>query len=266
MCNLIKLELGASKNYMLKTDDNGDTVELTLENVAIIEAMIQNDSAYLKSYDITAAPKGKYKGSTAFWMTRLSKFLKKETDEYAYDFNTIITEAVTAVDRENNTHLNAEKIPQDSENKEIGRKRISSEITKFGAKKIYKTLKEGKLDLIDVISNKTNGGRINISFASKFCHYACYYLFEGTEHQDNYPIYDNVLRKALPKYLKKYGIINSNKLKDYVGIIDGSNRIVYSKYIEAIDCIIDKAEEQNGERISRNGFDHLLWYYHKGRL
>ena len=53
-------------------------------------------------------------------------------------------------------------------------------------------------------------------------------------------------------------------LKDYVGIIiDDSDYIVYSKHIETVDCIIDKAEEQNGERISRNVFNHLLWYYHK---
>ncbi len=37
-------------------------------------------------------------------------------------------------------------------------------------------------------------------------------------------------------------------LKDYVGIIiDDSDYIVYSKHIETVDCIIDKAEEQNGE-------------------
>ena len=35
--------------------------------------------------------------------------------------------------------------------------------------------------------------------------------------------------------------------------------------IEYIDSIRNKAEELYGKKISRNGFDRLLWYYHKGR-
>lgn len=29
---------------------------------------------------------------------------------------------------------------------------------------------------------------------------------------------------------------------------------------------VDKVREASGIEISRNDFDHLLWYYHKGRL
>lgn len=36
----------------------------------------------------------------------------------------------------------------------------------------------------------------------------------------------------------------------------------YREYSEIIDKILDKS----GNKISRNGFDHLLWYYYKGRL
>ena len=39
----------------------------------------------------------------------------------------------------------------------------------------------------------------------------------------------------------------------------------YNQYVKYIDAIRDEAEREYGKRISRNGFDHLLWYYHKGR-
>ena len=41
---------------------------------------------------------------------------------------------------------------------------------------------------------------------------------------------------------------------------DEKGSIRYSLYQKAIDKILDAAEE----RISRNGFDHLIWYYFKG--
>ena len=77
----IQKELDIAKNnYMLKPlkdkdgkilkDKNGlELVALTIENVAKVEAMIQNDSAYRKSSDKNAGPDKDYKGSTAYWMT-----------------------------------------------------------------------------------------------------------------------------------------------------------------------------------------------------
>ena len=57
--------------------------------------------------------------------------------------------------------------------------------------------------------------------------------------------------KALPKYIEHYKInIKEKDLKDY------------ATYRKAVDKVINKA----GKQISRNGFDHLLWYYFKGRL
>lgn len=91
--------------------------------------------------------------------------------------------------------------------------------------------------------------RRNISFASKFCHYACFYLFEGEPEQDNYSIWDNVLRKVMSKYIKHYQLVKRN-LDDY------------SEYRKTVDLLIKASNSE----ISRNGFDHLLWYYFKGRL
>ncbi len=52
-------------------------------------------------------------------------------------------------------------------------------------------------------------------------------------------------------YLKYYGITEHYDLTDY------------RQYRSAVDMI----RNISGIEISRNGFDHLLWYYHhKGRM
>ena len=108
--------------------------------------------------------------------------------------------------------------------------------------------------MIDFLSGRTKpgkGGRRNVSFASKFCHFSCFYIFEGEEAQDNFSIYDGVVAKALPKYLAYYKLNDRFKIKDKD----------YEGYSKAIDAII----EASGSKISRNGFDHLVWYYFKGK-
>lgn len=68
-----------------------------------------------------------------------------------------------------------------------------------------------------------------------------------------------------PKITIDKGEWNKNKTSDY---IKKYNILTYySVYRDAVDAIREKAKKQNtNEIISRNGFDHLLWYYHKGRL
>ena len=100
------------------------------------------------------------------------------------------------------------------------------------------------------VTSAEQKARSNVSFASKFCHYACFYVFEGTEYQDNYSIYDGILRTVLPLYLDYYNIEPLFDLNDY------------KQYRMAVDRI----RESSKIEISRNGFDHLLWYYHKGRM
>ena len=74
-------------------------------------------------------------------------------------------------------------------------------------------------------------------------------LFEGEEAQDNFSIYDNILRKVIPVYADRYDVdVPDRRLPDY------------EEYCNIIDEIIERSESG----ISRNGFDHLLWYYHKG--
>ena len=75
-------------------------------------------------------------------------------------------------------------------------------------------------------------------------------MFEKDDpRRDNFSIYDNVLNKALPIYIKKYNL-------------DGYDPDSYSSYYKCIGEII----KCSGENLSRNGFDHLIWYYYKARL
>ena len=66
------------------------------------------------------------------------------------------------------------------------------------------------------------------------------------EYKDNYSIYDSIVSKALPSYMERYGI-------------EKKRITTYAEYQEAIDEAIKKSKSG----ISRNGFDHLLWYCYK---
>lgn len=240
--NQIQKELKHAQEFMLKLEDG--LVVLSEENVAKVEAMIKTDSSYTRGSDINYPDSSAYlfnKLKSEIYNTDNSKKLKEKSNKTIY-------EVVCAVDRENSTHINADR---------VGRQEITDRITNLTIKDFLEYLKNPKaLKLFNIISAKTSyeGGikhRTNQSFASKFCHYACFYMFSGEDTQDNYSIYDNVLKKILPLYAEKYCITCiKNNLKNY------------SYYRD----IVDKILEKSGNTISRNGFDHLLWYYHKGRL
>lgn len=248
--NQIQQELEqANELYMIKLDSDG-LVILSQDNVARIEAMIKMDSSYMNASNADVAADKKKLGSSAYWFKQLKHYIdnNKDTAILKDTPKNAVYEAVCAVDRENSTHINADK---------VGRDEITARISNLTIRDFIKYLKNPKgLELINLIAQKTsspNGKRYrtNLSFASKFCHYACFYLFAGLEEQDNYSIYDNVLKKVLPLYAKKFGInCTKNDLNNY------------SNYRTIVDEIIKKSNSN----ISRNGFDHLLWYYHKGRL
>lgn len=253
LMNLIQREYKSAASKMLDMIPGTDLVRLSPDNVAIVEAMIRNDSAYLKSSDKNAAPIGQYGGSTAYWMTRLKPILVGEEVVSDKEYQEVLFGAIAAVDRENSTHLNSDG---------VGRAEIFGRLLKIDKSQLVNYLREPGDDLVlaKIIAEEThptgmskNGTpyypRKNISFASKFCHYACFYLFEGQPEQDNYSIFDNVLREVLPKYIAHYSIEKRN--------IDD-----YSEYRKTVDDIIENADAP----ISRNGFDHLLWYYFKGRI
>lgn len=244
MANKIEQELKASFKYDLKCIPHQDLVKLTQDNVARVESMIRHDSDYSNSTN------EKNDISSAHWFMKLSEILvsgKKVSDD---EYEKIISECVIAVDRENSTHLNADQ---------IGRKEMTERIVSLDKKILLHYLKkpaENEYELVKILSEKThpiNVGmypRENPSFASKFCHYACMYIFKDSEEQDNFSIYDSVVCQHMPKYAKFYNIpLPKNYKKSYL------------EYVETINKII----QASGNEISRNGFDHLLWYFHKAK-
>ena len=262
--NLIEEEKKNSEKYKLLEEiieyDNKKVklVKLTSENVSKVEAMIFTDSAY-KQTEISQdgisykrSGKIKYIGSSTYWILQLKEII--DTDlEYSskgFTYENIIENIIIAVDNENSTHLNSDK---------MGRKAVTDRILSLSRFELKELLKNEKKEykLLSLIQTPENKGEKNhFSFATKFCHYVSLILFEGTEFADNYSIYDNVLKKALCKYIKRY--LNLN-------VKEKSFENNYKKYIGYIDSIREKAERIYGKKISRNGFDHLLWYYHKGR-
>lgn len=180
--NTIQNELFLAREKMIEEFDyNGyKMAKLTRDNVAIVEAMIRNDSAYIRSADKAASPtfdkKGsmKYGGSSAYWMSQLRNILiKNKSSDYSY--KEIIKYAVAAVDRDNSTHLNADN---------CGREEITERICRLKRQELLSCLKDPaykNMKLIRLISRRTSAeerARENLSFASKFCHYACYYLLK----------------------------------------------------------------------------------------
>lgn len=246
LSNKYKLELFEYTYKGKRKEKKVNLVKLSRDNVARIEAMISIDSGYKKNSDRDSGPddNGKYKGSTAYRMCELKKAVNNNQNRNE-EYKEVIRQAVEAVDRENSTHLNADS---------IGREEITDRIYNLTKGELKSKLQTADIGLINLIAAKTTPkdkskkARTNVSFASKFCHYACFYLFEGEPEQDNFSIYDNVLKDNIPYYAQYYDV----QIKDLSD---------YADYRRVVDEIIKKSESN----ISRNGFDHLLWYYHKGR-
>ncbi len=262
--SLIKEEKINSEKYKLLEEtieyDNEKVkiVKLTSDNVSRVEAMISTNSDYrrIQSDDnertYNKNGKLKYLGSSRFWILQLKEIINTDLkcSSKGFTYEEIIRNIICAVDNENSTHLNSDK---------IGRKAVEKKILSLSRLELKKQLKNENKEykLINIIQTpQSDGEKSHFSFATKFCHYVSMILFEGTEFEDNYSIYDNVLKKSLCKYIKRY--LN-------LDVSESSFKNDYKKYIEYIDNIRNKAEKLYGKKISRNGFDHLLWYYHKGQ-
>lgn len=237
----IQKEMELSLQYELSRYTNKpELVELTVENVARVEFMIRNNSRYA----------GQNNKSTTIWLKKFANVLKGEHTQE--DYRKIVFEVVSGIDRTNSTHINADG---------VGREELTERIVNIDKNLLFEYLKSPEKDnykLIEILSAKTNPdpanpnmhARRNYSFATKFCHYAAFYLFEDEVEQDNFSIYDNVVAKKIDKYAECYKIENPNDI--------GCN---YKSFITLVDAIIKKS----GNKISRNGFDHLLWYMNKTR-
>ena len=189
----IRREREAAGKYKLESiKDAPHLVALTEDNVARVEAMIQTDSNYRTS--------SKDKEKSPYWILKMRNFLKSGSCDQKLK-KEIIDKIVELLDKENSTHLEADK---------VGRREMSSRIRNWDG--LWESLENRNrgFQLIDHLSEPTHPeesgrrSRRNISFASKFCHFSCFYIFEGKDAQDNFSIYDGVVARALPAYLDYY--------------------------------------------------------------
>ena len=247
MSTKIQEEYEQSRKYELSEINGEKLAELTLENVAKVEAMIRTDSNYRIALDDSE--------KSPYWILEMKKLLNGERGDYDKDY--VVKRIVTLLNKENSTHLNTDGVGLDEMPKRILEKwdNILDSLRK----------RERGMDLIKFLSEKTPAapgkkGRQNVSFASKFCHFSCFYIFKGEEAQDNFSIYDGVVANALPAYLDYYEQKLLDQKIDLKKIKKEIKNKNYEEYSRAIDAII----EASGSQISRNGFDHLVWYYFKG--
>ena len=289
-----------SKKYEFETYDeeelfgnkNVALAKLSRENVAKIEAIIKLDSNYAKSSDINAAPRKKNSKDDLDISDLSENELKSDFNSLSYSYGGstawwFISGAVAAVDRENSTHLNSTSKVTQNKTTPIGRTVITERIcrrciTIGGLKERLKNddfTEEGLLsklaelididvikELVDKSSIKCSKERTNLSFANKFCHYASFYLFDKDEYRDRYSIFDREVGRLLPYYLSSRHLnlnlpatlkITRNMFVNDQGA--SKKQVSYALYHECIGQVIKNSN------ISRNGFDHLLWYYYKGK-
>lgn len=210
------------KKYNFKKNINGLLV-LTRLNVALVETMISYNPKYNKTNNKLAV------GSTAYWINQLYK---------TYDKDTYIN-IVRAINRENSTRV------RKNDCYAMGTF-LYNQFSSLNALKLTLAKRKDGIKLVENLKNKTKTytTNSNYSLATKIVHYLCYNLFNNYK-QDNYSIYDKIVSNMIPTYASAYSIlVNTKKFNDY-------------KYYSDI---IDQVIKTSGNKISRNGFDHLLWY------
>lgn len=246
---LIQQERACAEEFMFEVYLDSGLVALSRRNVALAEAMIENNSAYMT--ERSADNKSAVDLETA--LGSLCQALRGEIELSAADYSQNVERVVNGIDSVNSTRLNADK---------VGRTVARDRILGFERKRLVQCLYDPEGTEYELFyslaepTKGTEGGRRNPSFASKFCHHVCLRLFEGEKQQDNYPVYDNIASAALRKYVEHFSLdvrVPSRlrgKPFDYPG------------YRACVDAVIECAQDE----ISRTGFDRLVWYYFKGRM
>lgn len=237
--------------YMLEVDKEDGLVKLNYENALKVEAMIRSNATFKKAFDVTKSPqktgKRKYIGSSAYWGDQLKNYFLENKDVNNKIYEEIIDNLVDAVDNENSTHLSTKN----------GRKAVKRIIKEIDD--LYSDLKSANYDLIDIIDSPKKGEKHRYSFATKFCHYACYYIFKDTdiEKANNFAIFDSILEEYLPLYFEKYDI-NWSK----VNYREKGN---YRKFIEDFNLLKDAVNKNlpRDEQLTLNDLDHIIWYYNR---
>ena len=250
-----------------KDSKNNNLIALTTLNVQKVETMLRYNPDYPQFFDYNLLNNSNYVNDiivnveeernnkkddleypSFYYIKALEKFKDndKETGTYEYYIKAILRR----INSENSTRASKYDITT-----------IAGEIAcKFEYSELIENLKKPNKEykIIEYICMK--GKNRNLSLATKFCHYMSFILFFGTNYADTYSIYDSVVNDNLNSYashLKIESNYNSQELKNLQKNEWKEIKNSYIKYQETINKIITKAN------ISRNGFDHLVWYSNK---
>lgn len=251
-------------------DKNGFP-KLTDRNVALIEFIINNDSNYRALDD-----------SDGDSISQTIIGFNDSTDIEK------IEKIVEVIDNQNSTHLSSMGRGHKGDNS--GRKKTIDYIATIP--NFFSRLEKRDFELVNDIAlnaippSKNFKGKYIFSFASKYCTYVARTVFRGTQEADNYSIFDDVICEILPYYAWAYlgedEYIKLKKRRNKEGQIPSSekervskikeiygkkNKGDYQGYCELIDKIRYSTQKlfKENQPISRKGFDHLLWYYFKGK-
>lgn len=250
-------------------DDKKTMPALTRKNADFTEAIVGLDSNYAKDSKIippdasfdpetnASNADNKFCGTTAYWFSEL---IKPDCD-----FSKCLLGAIIAIDTTNSTHLEAA---------ENGRKVMRDRIVESyhdlsglmeALKRKFDGCKNHPISVLTegIKAKGKDGVRYNISFASKFCSYACVYLNLGV----SYSKYDNVVSDALPEYERLY-LGKTSKKREYKVKQQSKNRFenildVYIKYSDCIEKVL--SEIDNANRMTKDELDHIIWYGYKGK-
>ena len=126
----------------------------------------------------------------------------------------------------------------------------------------FDKLKNKNIDLPDELLKKARKHKDIKSFCSKVCKFLNDYIYNN----DGYYINDTYVRRALPFYLKYYGI-SQIKVKGNMQRVNkwsSIDNLSYADLHKALD-ILNKAANQKhkGKKIKKSELDLIMWYCYK---
>lgn len=292
----IKSEIKESPDnelYSINFNKNIKLVDLRHDNVVKVETMLRYNSSYSQFdylnkkdseiYSNVTKELTKYKinndinyrySSTFYIKAFKERYYNKKIYEKDNEYKYLLYIILRKINSENSTRTSLDGI-------KIITQRI---FDNFSPSELIKQLQEPfdknfeynkcQYKLIDCISKETkqndNNTRYNFSLASKFCHYMNFNIFDGTsdsiKYQDIFSIYDTVVKDNLKYYYKYY--VGKEIPKNIVYLyskyeIDNNKKNLVEIY-RNFQYLIDEIIKSVNCCISRNGFDHLVWYTNKG--
>ena len=126
----------------------------------------------------------------------------------------------------------------------------------------FDKLKNKNIDLPDELLKKARKHKDIKSFCSKVCKFLNDYIYNN----NGYYINDTYVRRALPFYLKYYGI-SQIKVKGHLQRVNkwsSIDNLSYADLHKALDLLNETANQKHkGKKIKKSELDLIIWYCYK---